>query len=193
MKPVWNHKALAATVIGLALLFITTNPVSAAPVSWTDATGFWDVAGNWSSNPALPGAGDDVTINVGGTPTVTVRSTGGPFTVNSLRMPGDDILAISGGSLTVTNDFTNAANTNISTGSLTLNGVSSMGSLTQSSGSLAGTNNLTVTGPASLTYGDMRGAGSTILQGTSTISSTLMNAKPPSVNQCPKRDALALP
>jgi hypothetical protein len=38
-----------------------------APISWTpDADGFWDVAANWSSNPLLPGAADDVTIDVGG-------------------------------------------------------------------------------------------------------------------------------
>ena len=56
--------------------------VHAATISWTDATGFWDVATNWSSNPALPGAGDDVVISVSGVQTITHRT--GNDTIRSI-------------------------------------------------------------------------------------------------------------
>ena len=62
---------------------------------------------------------------------------------------------------------------NISGGVLNINASNaSIGSLTQSSGALAGTGTVTVTGNAAITFGDHRGTGTTILQGPSTISSS---------------------
>ena len=81
-----------------------------AAVNWTGATGFWDTAVNWDSNPLLPGAADNVTINVAGIQTVTVRSPNN-FTVNSVNVSGDEVLAITGGALTVSNAYTSSGNT----------------------------------------------------------------------------------
>jgi hypothetical protein len=99
------------SIIAAAVASIGLSPAYAANVSWTDGTGFWDVAGNWSSSPALPGSGDDVSINVlVGTQTITIRSPNN-FTVNSLAILGDEILALTGGSLTVSNGYTSSGST----------------------------------------------------------------------------------
>ena len=58
----------------------------------------WTNAGNWSNN-AVPTAADDVTINPGGAIAVSLSS--GAQVIASLSMPGDDALALSGGSLTI--------------------------------------------------------------------------------------------
>ena len=52
-------------------------------VNWTGTAGdnLWGTAGNWSSNPSLPGAADDVTISIAANPTITVS---GSFSVKSL-------------------------------------------------------------------------------------------------------------
>ena len=73
-----------------------------AQVSWTglgDGT-TWQVAKNWSSN-AVPGASDDVTINVANNPTIIYNGTS---TIQSLV--DNDTLSIAGGSLTVTSGLT---------------------------------------------------------------------------------------
>ena len=85
-------------------------------------------------------------------------------------MPGDDLLAITGGTLTVTNAFANAANTSISAGNLILNGASSMGSLTQSGGVLGGTGSVTIAGASTWTGGTQTGAGTSTFNGTLAIS-----------------------
>ena len=69
-----------------------------AQVSWTglgDGT-TWQAAKNWSSN-AVPGASDDVSINVANNPTIIYNGTS---TIHSLV--DNDSLNIAGGSLTVT-------------------------------------------------------------------------------------------
>src|ERR1044071_2650284 len=72
-----------------------SNFALAIPVSWTDGTGFWDVAGNWS--PGVPGPGDDVTINVAGSPTVTHRT--GNDTVRTVTIgPNPATLLVNNGS-----------------------------------------------------------------------------------------------
>lgn len=77
---------LAAFLSASALL---ASPLAyAAPLSWDGGGGNlnWGTAANWSGD-TLPGADDDVTINVGGTTTVTQnRSTP---TVNSLAGTGN--------------------------------------------------------------------------------------------------------
>jgi hypothetical protein len=48
----------------LSILIIGIFPSSAATVYWlADANSNWNTAASWSSNPALPGAGDDVIFN----------------------------------------------------------------------------------------------------------------------------------
>ena len=51
-----------------------------------------------------------------------------------------------------------------------LGGAATTGSLIQSSGSIAGARNLIVTGPATITFGDHRGPGTTMLQGPTSVS-----------------------
>jgi hypothetical protein len=57
-------------------LTLSAGQARAGNVSWAkDADGSWAVASNWSSNPALPTANDDVTINVAGDRFVYVEGT----------------------------------------------------------------------------------------------------------------------
>src|SRR5262245_58149873 len=115
-----------------AALALATLPVWPATITWVGPNaGFWDVAGNW--NPGLPGAPDDAAL---GSFDTVFRS--GTVTIQSFT--GTGLLSITGGTLTVTN-------------------ASTIGSLTQSNGSLGGTGNVTITGNATFTFGDQRGTG----------------------------------
>ncbi len=136
-----------ALAVSLALLPVT---VTAVPVNWVpDADGFWDIVTNWSSNPALPSAADDVTIDVGGATLRTITHRSGTNTIASL---------------------TSQENFSLTGGTLNLNGASTIaGAFVQSGGTLGGTGTLTVTG-ASLANGTMSGSGTTIVQGTTTVT-----------------------
>jgi hypothetical protein len=123
-------------VIAAAVTALASSPTQSADVSWTGGTSFWDLATNWSSNPLLPGAVDDVLVNVTGVQTVTHRS--GTNTIHSFALTGDDFLAVTGGSLTVASTFGSATSTSLSGGTLTLNGASSMAALAQGGGVLGG-------------------------------------------------------
>lgn len=174
-SPAGQGFRLCALAMALAAS-CSVGPASAAPIGWTGASSFWDIATNWSSNPQLPGASDDVTIDVSGVRTITVRATGGPFFVQSLDLGGDDNLSIAGGALTVGNSYAAKAGTSVTSGSLVLNGASSMASLTQAAaGTIGGTGQLTVTGSAALS-GTHTGMGSTVLQGASSISGLNLDA-----------------
>jgi hypothetical protein len=110
---------MAACAAAVAALF---QPFAAetATINWVDADGFWDVATNWSSNPALPTSADNVIISVAGLPTITHRT--GPSTIRSLT--NEEIVVVSGGStLTILLGGTN-------TGTLRTDGVGSTLSLT---------------------------------------------------------------
>jgi hypothetical protein len=146
---------------------------SAAVVNWTDATGFWDVATNWSSDPLLPGAADDVTISVSGLQAITHRS--GTDTVNSLT--SNENLVVNGtGSLAVTGAYNNTANTTIESATLTLNGTSSLDSLTQTGGTLSGTGTVT-SGSISVSSGTVAMSSGGLLRNTGTASfGTFTNA-----------------
>src|SRR2546426_10650814 len=100
--------ALKRILVLVVSIFLAVTQVHGATVNWVDATGFWDVATNWSSNPLLPGAGDDVIISVAGVQTITHRS--GADTIRSLSMT-DTILAVTGGSLIVTGGVTMSGST----------------------------------------------------------------------------------
>jgi PEP-CTERM motif len=153
---------VAALALTLTLVFTAAAPADAAVVNWIGGSSFWDLATNWGSNPLLPGTGADVVINVAGTQTVTHRS--GADTINSLSIQGGDMLAVTGGSLTVANTFSAAAATSVSGGTLTLNGASSMQSLAQSGGTLGGTGQLTIAAPSSWLAGTQTGSATTRYQ-----------------------------
>jgi len=155
-----------AQALGMLSIAGLAGPLHAAPVEWTlNGDGFWDIATNWSSNPALPSAADDVTIDVAGLTTITYRT--GATTINSLT--SQENLVVSGGSLTVNNGFSNAANTTLSAGTLTLNGASTLASLTQSLGALGGSGLVTVSGASSWTGGTQAGSGTTVFNGALAI------------------------
>ena len=157
-------------LVTLCAVFAQTS--SGASVNWTDSTGFWDVAGNWSSNPQLPGATDDVIINVAGLPTVTYRT--GTNTISSLGIT-NATFDVTGGVLTVSNSFSNNSATNIISGSLRLNGAPTMASLNQTGGTLSGAGTVTA---GTLTWSDGtmgengQGGGTTTVTGTATIDGT---------------------
>src|SRR5579864_1633447 len=70
-----------------------------AAVNWTGGGGDsqWTNPLNWSSNPTLPGASDDVTINVVGVPPIQISS--GTQAVNSITCSNS--LVVAGGTLSV--------------------------------------------------------------------------------------------
>ena len=88
-----------------------------AAVSWTGAAGDgqWTTPGNWSSNPALPGPGDDVTINVTGNPTITLGS--GTQSIHSLTS-ADPITVSFPGTLAVATTVQLSANLTLAGGTL---------------------------------------------------------------------------
>ncbi len=154
-----SHFLPATLALAVALLSAGWAPRAHAQVNWVDATGFWEDPANWSSNPLLPGSGDNVFINVAGVQTIT-HSTD-PHTVNSLTIGSlanpNNNLAVTGGSLTVAGAYSNTGDTSIGGGSLILGGASSLNTFTQTFGSLGGTGTVTIAGAATITFGDMRG------------------------------------
>ena len=120
-------------------------------VIWTGAAGdkLWTTPGNWSSNPALPGISDDVTINVAGNATIQVNS--GTQSVNSVT--STDAVSLTGGTLTVA-------------------AASQIASLSLAGGIISGSGDLTITGTLTWTGGTMSGSGTTILASGATADLT---------------------
>ncbi|MGD9632161.1 MAG: hypothetical protein AB7U97_02710, partial [Pirellulales bacterium] len=110
----------------------------------------WNEAANWTNN-VLPGAADDVVIDVAASPTITFSS--GSASIKSLQ--STEVISLSGGTLSIAeaSQIDNALNL--------------------SGGTLAGTGNLTVSGTLNWTSGTMSGSGTTIVGagGTLNISS----------------------
>jgi autotransporter-associated beta strand protein len=76
--------ARAAHLLMVALAGLLADSARAGTVTWVpDADGLWTTADNWSSAPALPGSGDDVTINVAGDRLITLSS--GTQSIKSLN------------------------------------------------------------------------------------------------------------
>jgi len=155
-------KTLTLLGTSLALLVSVPNSGNAATISWNADNGYWDIATNWS--PSLPGELDDVILDVDNyiSRTITVRSTGSPFTVNSVNTNGgNEILALTGGILSLTGAGT-ADNAS---------GLSTVGSFNQSGNStLTGTGDLVVTGDATINKGSQTGSGTTTFQGYTAIN-----------------------
>jgi hypothetical protein len=103
----------------------------AATVTWTDAGSFWDIPTDWSSNPPLRGASDDVVIDVGGGATITHRT--GTDTIHD-----NNHLSLTGGSLPVTGAYSSTGDTSISGGSRVLNRASALNTFELSRDSLWG-------------------------------------------------------
>ena len=148
MKHKRCHRRLwLAFLATLALSF--SAAVRSAVVTWVGANdSFWDIATNWSSNPAFPGAADDVALGAFNT---TFRTNSGTLTIQSFT--GTGTLTATGGTLS----FANA---------------SSIGGFSMSGGQLAGTGDLTINGAATLTNAAFAGAGTTTAKSATTISSS---------------------
>jgi hypothetical protein len=140
--------------------------------------GDWDKATNWSSSPSLPGPGDTVSISTSQAATITHGVYLSVDQVGGLSVAGKDLLWVNGGTLTVDGAASFAGGLMVSgnpgvAGTLDLDGASTAASFTQSSGALGGTGTLTVTGSAAFgSFSTETGAGTTILRGTSTMSSS---------------------
>jgi hypothetical protein len=97
-------------------------------VNWVGGSGDWDTKSNWSTGQ-VPGASDDVTINVSPGITVTHQMTNNDQ-VDSLNVASADTLSISSGTLSIGSGMASAIN-----GPLNLTG-----------GTLEGTGTVTVSG-----------------------------------------------
>ncbi len=95
-----KSRFLLAGGIGLLLLLGPTC-VCAADVSWVlDGNGSWQAPVNWSSNPALPGPTDEVTLDVGGSSLRVITHENSDDTI--AKLTSLEVLQLDGGSLTVT-------------------------------------------------------------------------------------------
>lgn len=98
--------ARSASVAAILALVVIPGATFGAAINWLpDEDGFWDIPANWSSNPSLPGAGDDVTINVGGAVVRIITHRIGTSTIRTINNAE-------------TVDVTNASTLNISSGGL---------------------------------------------------------------------------
>jgi hypothetical protein len=123
-----------------------------ATVSWSNpAGGAWNTAANWSTGH-LPGAADDVVIDVPGPVTITHAT--GTDAVHSLTTGGTDTLVVSGGTLSI-------ASTSPLNGPLTLSG-----------GTISGKGELDLNAPFSWTGGTISGTGSVEVNADLVLSST---------------------
>jgi|GEM_PF-1975647 len=111
VRTIGRWAAVSAVMTGLVA---SAGLASAAVVTWTGGGDgvTWTNPANWSSNPVLPGPGDDVTIDVAGTPTITL---GASASVNTLNTA--EALVISGGTTTLT-----IGTSAVATAPITLNG-----------------------------------------------------------------------
>jgi hypothetical protein len=140
-------------------------------VSWVNkGSGYWDVPSNWSSGQ-VPQPGQDVTIDVSASITVTYRT--GTTTVNSLH--SKESLVISGGLLSITNPSDVAGNLTLSNGTLDGSGdIQVSGLLTWSGGSMTGSGHTQATGGLAITGGSSKTLNGRALDnlGTATWSGT---------------------
>ncbi|MEZ5064302.1 MAG: hypothetical protein R3B81_06175 [bacterium] len=168
-------------IAGLILTILCALPVGAATVSWTNASG-----GNWS-NPAnwdlgVPGAADDVRIDVSGTYTVTldVHTTvtsltlGGASGAQTLFASGRTI-TVSGASVVGPNGILNLASGTLSgAGSWTNGGVATLSSTTVNT-PLENQGTLIFQGSSSANGALTTGAGTTLrILGSGTTGSAVL-------------------
>ncbi|OYW31818.1 MAG: hypothetical protein B7Z51_04620, partial [Methyloversatilis sp. 12-65-5] len=127
-----NGLTATATTFSNALSFATGTLASTwiSPVS-----GDWHIASNWDGN-LLPTASTDVVIDQAGDLTITVRSTGSPFVVNSLF--SNENITLFGGSLTLLDDSIINGRLTMSSGTLNIGTELHTGSLAISGGTISG-------------------------------------------------------
>ena len=127
-----NLRALTARSVSIATtlaLAVFPGATLGAAITWVpDADGFWSVATNWSSNPLLPGAVDDVTINVGGAVVRVITHNAGSTSIRAITnaetidVTNASTLTIQPGGLASTNSGTlRADNGTINLGNTVLN------------------------------------------------------------------------
>jgi filamentous hemagglutinin family protein len=120
--------------------------------SWKDGvSGDWGSAANWTRGHT-PNSLEDALIAPSGSQTITLAS--GSQAPRSLQLTGDDVLALSGGTLSLSNAST----------------VGSAASLLISGGMLAGTGNLDIAGSFVFSGGTLGGTGTLGTTGASTIA-----------------------
>ncbi|HEV8060442.1 MAG TPA: CARDB domain-containing protein, partial [Gemmataceae bacterium] len=120
--------------------------ITPTTVTWINpAGGNWDTGANWSGG-AVPGASDDVVIDVGGNVTIT-HSSNVTDSVNSIT--ASDPVTLSGGTLTVAATFSDSSNVTLSGGTLA-NAIVAAGTILQGSGSL---NDLSLSGTLNMLGG----------------------------------------
>ncbi len=127
-------------------------------VNWINpAGGDWDTGSNWNTG-SVPGASDDVTLDLSPGITVT-HSQDDADSVNTLTLAGADTLSISSGSLSIDSASTID------------------GPLNLSGGALEGAGTLTVTGALTWAGGTMAGAGQTIATGNVSINDGTLDTR----------------
>jgi hypothetical protein len=149
---------------------IITKPLQAAAVTWNvDSNGYWNAASNWSSNPSLPGASDDVTIDRSAADVIVTHYTG-IYSINSLTCK--ESLVLSGGTLNIASPSTISGPLTLSGATVNINGgtaTTMTGASTLSGGALGGNgtlifNNLTWNG------GGINRSGEVVISGGGTLS-----------------------
>ncbi len=98
---------------------IVNSPGTFTSVSWTGVAGdnLWSDPANWSDDQ-VPGAGEDVSINLSGSFTIIYPSGAGTTAIDSLT--GSDNLSVTGGSLAIIGSASLSGKLTIAGGSLTL-------------------------------------------------------------------------
>jgi hypothetical protein len=141
-----------------------------ASAAWIGgASGYWDVAANWTGD-AVPGSATAVSIAASGV-AVTIRS-GDTASAGSLAVAAGDALAITGGSLTTAAGLTNGGTLTVGPGGTVTIGAA----LVQSS---TGTLDVQLGGaPATGRFGLVDAAGTATLAGT--LRSEIVNGYSPS-------------
>jgi len=145
---------LAVAFVLCAAVVMFPFRLRAADIVWTNASGNWNAAANWSPNQ-VPGAADNAFITNNGTYTVTLNAAA---TVASLTVGGASGIQT----------FTNSAQTLTLNGASTVNanGVFGLGS----SGTLTGAGDLTINSPFNWTGGTISGASRLFANGGLTLS-----------------------
>ncbi len=151
-------------------------------VNWINAAGGdWDTGSNWSTG-SMPGASDNVTIDLSPGVTVT-HSQNDADSVNDLTVAGADTLSFSSGSLSIESASTIDGTLNLTggtlegAGTLTITGAMTLGE----GGTMTGTGQIIVMGDISID-GGMLDTRSLTNDGTATMQSpapsTLRPARP---------------
>ncbi|MCA9310414.1 MAG: hypothetical protein KDA21_04360, partial [Phycisphaerales bacterium] len=113
MLSVVSRRSLSI-LAAVCCVVVLTRAGLAAPVAWTGAGDgvLWQDPANWSSDPALPGPDDDVTISSAVVSAVTHGA--GTTTIRSLQCEAD--LSVTGGSLKVAADSEVSGSMSVSAG-----------------------------------------------------------------------------